>query len=159
MARDKLWSVYSSLPALRSTDTSDPPTSSSGKVAPPPPPPRRRDNASTALSYVGNKASSAWQHAPSVPYHSRPQITSAATSQPFSSSTRQGLNRSNTGSTLGANGAGEAGESKREVLWRQRWAKAEEIMRERGVVLRSWRVGRDVQGEAERIVREARKGR
>jgi phosphatidate phosphatase APP1 len=161
MAKDKLWSVYSSLPALRSQDGNETqaPTSEPGAVrkAPPPPPPRRRDNASGALSYVGNKASSAWQHAPSVPYHSRPQVTSTQTSQPFSSSSRQGLNRTSTGSTLGMNsGGGEYG-TKREVLWRQRWARAEEIMRERGVVLRSWRVGSDLMGESDKILREAKR--
>lgn len=161
MAREKLWSVYSSLPALRSTDGSEAPASdsSSARRAPPPPPPRRRDNASSAVSYVGNKASSAWQYAPSVPYHSRPQVASTQTSQPFSSSARQGINRTSTGSTMGAGGAGGAGGgeygTKREVLWRQRWQRAEEIMRERGVVLRTWRVGRDAMGEAERVIREA----
>jgi phosphatidate phosphatase APP1 len=153
MARNKLWSVYNSLPALRSTDGSEAPTSepASGRRAPPPPPPRRRDNASGALSYVGNKASSAWQHAPSVPYHSRPQVTSTQTSQPFSSSSRQGLNRTSTGSTLGGGDYG----TKREILWRQRWQRAEDVMRERGVVLRSWRVGTDAMKEAERILKDA----
>ncbi|KAF1916873.1 hypothetical protein BDU57DRAFT_497958 [Ampelomyces quisqualis] len=157
MARDKLWSVYSSLPALRSTDGYEAPTSSDpgGRKAPPPPPTRRRDGAAGAISYVGNKASSAWQHAPSVPHYSRPQGTSTQTSQQFSSSARQGLNRTNTGSTLGANGTGEAYANKREIMWRQRWAKAEDIMREKGVVLRSWRVGSDALGEAERVIRDA----
>jgi hypothetical protein len=58
---------------------------------------------------------------------------------------------------LGMNGGGGAGDgygNKREQMWRQRWARAEEIMRERGVVLRSWRVGTDAMGEAERIIRK-----
>ncbi|KAH7090435.1 hypothetical protein FB567DRAFT_568068 [Paraphoma chrysanthemicola] len=168
MARDKLWSVYNNLPALRSTDgseTQSSTTTDSGtrRNPPPPPPPRRRDGArdgaASAVSYVGNKASSAWQHAPSVPYHSRPQIPSAQTSQPYSTTAqRQGLNRSNTGSTLGMNGGAPDGEpygTKREQMWRQRWARAEEIMRQHGVRLISWRVGTDAVGEAERIIREA----
>ncbi|KAF2830134.1 hypothetical protein CC86DRAFT_345106 [Ophiobolus disseminans] len=165
MARDKLWSVYSSLPALRSQDGSEqaaPTNTDSGsgrRGPPPPPPPRRRDGAASAVSYVGNKASSAWQHAPNVPYHSRPQITSAQTSQPYStSSPRQGINRTNTGSTLGMNGGGDGQGpyvNKREQMWRQRWAKAEEIMNERGVLLRTWRVGTDAIAEAERIIKEA----
>lgn len=172
MARDKLWSAYNSLPALRSQDgassqrTSTSSDSSTEKRGPPPPvPPRRRDGAASAVSYVGNKASSAWQHAPGIPYHSRPQITSAqsATSHPYStSSPRQGINRTSTGSTLGMNGNGGADggqyPNKREQMWRQRWAKAEETMREHGVVLRSWRVGTDAMGEAERIIREHSKG-
>jgi phosphatidate phosphatase APP1 len=160
MARDKLWSVYGSLPALRSQDgpeagsASEP--GSGRRVPPPPPPPRRRDGAAGAISYVGNKAHSAWQYAPSVPYHSRPQINSAQTSQPYStSSPRQGLNRTSTGSTLDMNGGEGPQGNKREQLWRQRWAKAEEVMRERGVILRTWRVGTDAMGEAERVIKEA----
>ncbi|KAH9865063.1 hypothetical protein IAQ61_009009 [Plenodomus lingam] len=164
MAREKLWSVYNALPALRSTD--DAPQSSSstleadtGRKAPPPPPPRRgnRETASSAASYVGSKASAAWQHAPSLPYASRPQITSMQTSQPFSSAAPlQRLNRTNTGSTIGTVGGEQYG-TKREQLWRQRWARAEQVLGERGVLLRSWRVGTDLIGESERIIREAEK--
>ncbi|KAF1852116.1 uncharacterized protein K460DRAFT_373970 [Cucurbitaria berberidis CBS 394.84] len=167
MARDKLWSVYNNLPALRSEEQ---PTSSPSstleqtgnvKKAPPPPPPRRgnRDTASSAASYVGSKATAAWQHAPSIPYHSRPQLASAQTSQPFSTvAPRQALNRTSTGSTLG--GDGQPYGTKREQLWRQRWARAEQVLSERGVLLRSWRVGTDAMGEAERIIKDdERKGR
>jgi phosphatidate phosphatase APP1 len=163
MARDKLWSVYSNLPALRSTEEPGSNASSlevSGvRKGPPPPPPRRgnRDTAASAASYVGSKASSAWQHAPSIPYHSRPQFTSAQTSQPFSTAApRQGINRTSTGSTLGG-AAGEQYGTKKEQLWRQRWAHAEQVLREQGVILRGWRVGSDIMGEAERIVKDADK--
>jgi phosphatidate phosphatase APP1 len=163
MARDKLWSVYSNLPALRSTEEPGSNASSlevSGvRKGPPPPPPRRgnRDTAASAASYVGSKASSAWQHAPSIPYHSRPQVTSAQTSQPFSTAApRQGINRTSTGSTLGG-AAGEQYGTKKEQLWRQRWAHAEQVLREQGVILRGWRVGSDIMGEAERIVKDADK--
>ncbi|RMZ77495.1 hypothetical protein DV738_g4440, partial [Chaetothyriales sp. CBS 135597] len=37
--------------------------------------------------------------------------------------------------------------NKKEEIWRRRWARSEEIMRQKGVVLRSWRVGSDVMGE------------
>jgi hypothetical protein len=160
MARDKLWSVYSNLPALRSQEVPSSNTSTlevtGVKKAPPPPPPRRgnRDSASSAASYVGSKASAAWQNAPSIPYHSRPQITSAQTSQPYSTNApRQGLNRTSTGSTLG----GEQYGSKKEQLWRQRWANAEQTLGDHGVILRGWRVGEDLMGEAERIIKEADK--
>jgi phosphatidate phosphatase APP1 len=160
MARNKLWSVYNGLPALRSQEDSSSNAStlevSSVKKAPPPPPPRRgnRDTASSAASYVGAKASAAWQHAPSIPYHSRPQITSAQTSQPFSTDApRQRLNRTSTGSTLG----GEQYGTKKEQLWRQRWVTAEQRLGEHGVILRRWRVGSDIMGEAERIIKEAEK--
>jgi hypothetical protein len=52
---------------------------------------------------------------------------------------------------------GEPYGNKREQMWRQRWARAEEIMEERGVLLRSWRVGTDAIGDAERVIAEARR--
>ncbi|KAF9698170.1 hypothetical protein EKO04_003845 [Ascochyta lentis] len=166
MARDKLYSVYNNLPAWSAEDqlASDNASirsgsdSSSVRKAPPPPPPRR-NHAGAAASYVGGKASSAWQHAPSLPH--RPQITSTQTSAPFSTTTqREKLNRTSTGSTLGLNGAGQGQAAdgqypnKREQLWRQRWARAEQTLHENGVVLRSWRVGTDALAEAERIIQE-----
>jgi phosphatidate phosphatase APP1 len=167
MARDKLYSVYNNLPAWSSeaqasdnasirSGSSD--TSSVRKAAPPPPPPRRNP-AGAAASYVGGKASTAWQHAPALPH--RPQITSTQTSAPFSTTAqREKLNRTSTGSTLGLNGAGQGQTAdgqyinKREQLWRQRWARAEQILSEKGVVLRSWRVGTDAMAEAEKIIKE-----
>ncbi|KAF2629667.1 actin patch protein 1 [Macroventuria anomochaeta] len=171
MARDKLYSVYNNMPAWPSEDQHNSDTASirSGsdnsnirKAAPPPPPPPRRNPAGAAASYVGGKASSAWQHAPSLPH--RPQIMSAQTSAPFSTTAqREKLNRTSTGSTLGLNGAGQGQTAdgqyinKREQLWRQRWARAEQILSEKGVVLRSWRVGTDAMAEAERIIKENEK--
>ncbi|KAF1951097.1 hypothetical protein CC80DRAFT_519634 [Byssothecium circinans] len=175
MARDKLASVYNNLPSLASQpnetapSSTDPGDNSSGtKKTPPPPPPPRRGIASypaQAASYVGTKASSAWQHAPPIPHPStRPNQL-----QPYSTtSAPQGPQRTNTSSTLGSNGGaggynggGGGGYdsngqvvNKREVLWRQRWARAEQVLGEKGVVLRSWRVGSDVVGEAERIIKE-----
>ena len=164
MAREKLYSVYNNLPVWSSEDQPLPDSASirsdnsSIRKAPPPPPPRRNP-AGAAASYVGGKASSAWQHAPSLPH--RPQITSAQTSAPFSTTAqREKLNRVSTGSTLGLNGAGQGQTAdgqyinKREQLWRQRWANAEQVLSERGVVLRSWRVGTDATAEAERIIKE-----
>ncbi|KAJ8116055.1 hypothetical protein OPT61_g2435 [Boeremia exigua] len=170
MARDKLYSVYNSLPAWSPEDQNSPDdasirsgadSSSTRRTAPPPPPPRRNP-AGAAASFVGNKASSAWQHAPALPH--RPQITSAQTAAPFSTTAqRERLNRTGTGSTLGLNGAGQGQTAdgqyinKREQLWRQRWARAEQILGEQGVMLRSWRVGTDAMADAERIIKDAAK--
>ncbi|KAF2131006.1 hypothetical protein P153DRAFT_355796 [Dothidotthia symphoricarpi CBS 119687] len=152
MARDKLWSVYSNLPSLSSQEqaTNAPPAANTGmsKKAPPPPPPRRG-----VVAAVGNKASSAWQYAPS-----RPHLTSSQTQQPFStSSAQQKLNRTSTSTTLGLNGTEGQYVNKRELMWRQRWARAEEIMADRGVVLRTWRVGSDAVAETEQIIRRYEK--
>lgn len=192
MARDKLTSVYNNLPALRSTnvpnDASQPTdTATEGgtglKKAPPPPPPPRRGITTypaAAASYVGTKATAAWQHAPALPHPStRPNYqgpsTSTQPSNAFSTTTASlQPTRTNTSSTLGVNGNanngyGNAygngygngngeyppGMNKREVLWRQRWARAEHVLGEKGVVLKSWRVGSDVIDTAEKLVREA----
>ncbi|KAF2689203.1 hypothetical protein K458DRAFT_329424 [Lentithecium fluviatile CBS 122367] len=177
MARDKLSLVYNSLPSateyLSSRSQQDTPSNTepsenalSMRRAPPPPPPPRRSMVAypvAAASYVGTKANSAWQHAPPIPHRS----TRPNQSQPYTtSSPREGLNRTNTsstvGSTLGMNGGnGDGGGvyNKREMLWRQRWARAEQILAEKGVVLKSWRVGTDIVGEAERLIQRAEKER
>lgn len=45
--------------------------------------------------------------------------------------------------------------SKKEEMWKRRWARAMGIMEERGVVLRTWRVGADVSAESLRLVEAA----
>lgn len=162
MARDKLYSVYNNLPAapssLKSSPADNEDTAGTKKAPPPPPPPRRGLTAypAAAAGYVGTKAHAAWQHAPPIPHPStRPNASNA---HPFSTTaTGQLPHRTNTGSTLGANGYGEAGRvvDKREMLWRQRWARAEQVLGEQGVVLRSWRVGTDVEEVAEKVIKEA----
>lgn len=53
--------------------------------------------------------------------------------------------------------------NKREEMWKRRWARAKVVLDEKGVMLRSWRVGgdvaRDVEGLVERAIREEEKGR
>lgn len=173
MARDKLYSAYNNLPSasayLHSSNADTNTTSNTGdaanvkKTPPPPPPPRRGITAypAAAAGYVSTKASAAWQHAPPIPHPStRPN---ASVTQPFSTSAaQQSPRRTNTGSTLGTNGYGEAGRvvDKREQLWRQRWARAEQVLKEQGIVLRSWRVGEDAVEAAEKLIKEqAERGR
>ena len=45
--------------------------------------------------------------------------------------------------------------SKKEELWKRRWARAKAILDEKGVVLRSWRVGSDVMRDAVELVEDA----
>ncbi|KAL4811943.1 hypothetical protein BDW67DRAFT_170983 [Aspergillus spinulosporus] len=47
--------------------------------------------------------------------------------------------------------------NKREELWRRRWERASEILADKGVVLGSWRVGKDVQDVCLWLVKEALK--
>ncbi len=57
------------------------------------------------------------------------------------------------GLPLSLPGAGTATYDKKLELWKRRWARAEELMNQRGVVLRSWRVGGDVMDECVQLVR------
>lgn len=177
MARDKLYAVYNNLPSASSylhsndstssnlsstSDQNDAHDSSKSKKSPPPPPPPRRGVGAypaAAAGYVSTKANAAWQHVPPVPHPStRPN---ASTSQSFSTSAASlAPARTNTGSTLGANyGAEGPVINKREQLWRQRWARAEQVLGEQGVVLRTWRVGEDAMEETKRLVEKDRKER
>ncbi|KAF2740936.1 hypothetical protein EJ04DRAFT_518143 [Polyplosphaeria fusca] len=179
MARDKLSSVYNNLPTMHAQPGPDAHTSQTvsttnsaeagqKKTAPPPPPPRRGITAYpvAAASYVGTKAASAWQNAPALPHPSTRPNLQAANANSFSTSSSQPYpQRTNTGSTFGANGNGngvnqngygeQAGLDKRVVLWMQRWQRAEHVLKQHRVVLRSWRVGTDVVKEAEKLVKEA----
>ncbi|MCJ1473258.1 hypothetical protein MMC13_001909 [Lambiella insularis] len=46
---------------------------------------------------------------------------------------------------------------KKEELWKRRWARAKEILDDKGVMLRAWRVGQDVIDDATRLVERAQK--
>lgn len=69
-----------------------------------------------------------------------------------------------TGATGGDPAAGGDGGlpggsyDKKLELWRRRWARSEEIMQQRGVVLRSWRVGSDVMDECVKLVQKELSG-
>ncbi|KAL9109179.1 MAG: hypothetical protein Q9227_006104 [Pyrenula ochraceoflavens] len=45
--------------------------------------------------------------------------------------------------------------NKKEEMWRRRWARAEDELRNKGVLLRSWRVGTDVMNETVKTVEKA----
>jgi hypothetical protein len=47
--------------------------------------------------------------------------------------------------------------NKKVDLWNQRWARAEQVLKEKGVVLRTWRVGNDVLEESVKLVEKAEK--
>lgn len=47
--------------------------------------------------------------------------------------------------------------SKKEEMWKRRWAKAKEVLDEKGVMLRSWRKGNDVMDEAIKLIERTRR--
>jgi len=57
----------------------------------------------------------------------------------------------------GDDGAPGAPYNKKEEIWKRRWARAEDIMKRRGVMLKSWRVGSDVMDDCVRLVERASK--
>lgn len=65
-----------------------------------------------------------------------------------------------TGATGGDPAAGGDGGmvggtyDKKLEIWKRRWARAEEIMHQRGVLLRTWRVGSDVMDDCVRLVKK-----
>ncbi|KAK3056583.1 hypothetical protein LTR09_002376 [Extremus antarcticus] len=64
-----------------------------------------------------------------------------------------GWDDANAGSLPGS--PGEAGMSKKEFLWNQRWARAKAMLERQNVTLRSWRVGSDVADVCVRLAEQA----
>ena len=61
---------------------------------------------------------------------------------------------------LGLSGGEESPASplnKKEELWKRRWARAKEVLDEKGVILRAWRKGDDVMETAVKLVEQAQK--
>lgn len=117
---------------------------------PPPPIPPRRTNtssqSSTRPSYSTTSNGTATNN-PSLPPSSNPPRPSPPTSNPNydpDSSLAYG-NDDTTDPII----------SKKEELWLRRWDRAKEIFKEQGVMLRSWRVGADVEKDALRLVERA----
>ncbi|KAI4161974.1 MAG: hypothetical protein LQ342_004422 [Letrouitia transgressa] len=143
--RDKVSSVYNSLPSLYSTNAASQPTAASSRQSsvesferastvpsalsskrPPPIPPRRNITSypAAAAHYATNRFSGGWS----------------------------GYNID--GSLVDPEGNPM---NKKEEMWLQRWARAKAILSKKGVVLRSWRVGTDVLDEAVKLVEKAQK--
>ncbi|RAL17007.1 phosphatidate phosphatase App1 family protein [Aspergillus homomorphus CBS 101889] len=153
--------------------------STRSKQAPPPPPPRRANTAASVASsgssqpptnrstpqrqpqqqqsYPAAAASAALQYASERLNWSASPSTILRSTQSSSS-----LNRTNTGNDLDRNGGADNPPppaaplpNKREEMWRRRWERAQELLEQRGVVLGSWRVGRDAQEVSVWLVEEA----
>lgn len=140
--RNRVASAYNALPSLypSSSPTSQPqqqpPTSDPSKPTttrqPPPIPPRRNISSypAAAAQYASNRLSNGWSG---------------------------GYNNNDGNSSSDDANGGDTILSKKEEMWLRRWQKAKEIFEEKGVVLRSWRIGEDVADEAVRLVERAKK--
>ena len=62
---------------------------------------------------------------------------------------------------FGVNGVDESSPlsplNKKEELWKRRWARAKDILDDKGVMLRAWRIGQDVVDEAVKLVEKAQR--
>ncbi|KAK0653212.1 Phosphatidate phosphatase APP1 [Lasiodiplodia hormozganensis] len=170
-ARNKLAQAYNSLPAASTlwNGTSAPSEPSAGgtssaaaesKKIPPPPPPRR-----TGTSLTDGARDSPTSRTPTLSANSpsigngdfenrRPYTANAASGSSTSLNTKPSFasNASGATPTSAPNGGAASTGNKREDLWRKRLARAEQTLGERGVVLRTWRVGEDVMDEALKLV-------
>ncbi|KAF2839725.1 actin patch protein 1, partial [Patellaria atrata CBS 101060] len=125
-ARQKLASAYNNLPSASSYWSGKEGTQSSGQS---------RSMATTSIQQGSQNQA---KIIPPPPPRQR-NLTSypAAAAQYAYSTVRPG------GNNLTNNGDNSQFPNKREDMWRRRWARAEQILKERGVELYTWRVGSD----------------
>ena len=155
--RNKVASAYNALPSWYASQPqlSDPPASqphpretlpgpkqslspspstansSSNQSLPPPVPPRRNLSSypAAAAHYATNRLSGGWSG------NSNPEATA------------EDVNGNPANAVV----------NKKEDLWNRRWARAQEIFEEKGVLLRSWRSGGDVIRDAVRLMENAQR--
>ncbi|PYH49491.1 phosphatidate phosphatase App1 family protein [Aspergillus saccharolyticus JOP 1030-1] len=161
-------------------DPDDARSARSRQPAPPPPPPRRANTAasvaSSASSQQPSRPTSQEQQQQSYPaaaasaalqYASERLNWSASPSSILrTTQSNSSLSRTNTGALDRSGGGSENAyppppaaplPNKREEMWRRRWERAQELLEPQGVVLGSWRVGRDAQDVSVWLVQEAMK--
>ncbi|THC99571.1 hypothetical protein EYZ11_000940 [Aspergillus tanneri] len=151
------------------------------KQPPPPPPPPRRSNTSTSISTASlNPTNTSVSHPSSQKQQSYPATaaTAATTALQYASgrlswapSPSNILRSTASNTTLGGNSSDSDSQSglaypnssagplpnKREEIWRRRWERAHDILSDQGVVLGSWRDGRDAQDVSVWLVEQALK--
>ncbi|PTU23177.1 hypothetical protein P175DRAFT_0522232 [Aspergillus ochraceoroseus IBT 24754] len=141
------------------------------KQPPPPPPPRRSNTGSLVMS----SNSSGSNIRPLTPQRQQSLSFEPTTTSPSSLSTRQDwpppprsalrstasnpdvYSPSRRGSMNSSANPPAPLPNKREELWRRRWERATAILGDRGVVLSSWRVGKDAQDVSLWLVKDALK--
>lgn len=104
-----------------------------GKAQPPPPPPPRKP--------LGNLP----DRSMSVPAETAMPSTQARTDSERNST-------SSSYSSYWGSGSAETQVSRKEEAWARRWTRARQILDRHGVMLRSWRVGEDIEHDATELV-------
>ncbi|CEL05645.1 hypothetical protein ASPCAL06762 [Aspergillus calidoustus] len=149
------------------------------KQPPAPPPPRRSNTGASTISSSSSRSDlnsrRTPEQQPTFPTSTPSSRASSPSRRPVppnilrSPASNPSLNRTNTNnldvyppsraSSVNSSAPPQAPlPNKREELWRRRWERASEILADRGVVLGSWRKGRDVQDVSLWLVKEALKG-
>ncbi|KAL2823001.1 hypothetical protein BJX63DRAFT_376048 [Aspergillus granulosus] len=151
------------------------------KQPPAPPPPRRSNTGASAMSASSSRSDLTPSHRtperqPTYPTSSTPSSRSSSPPRrPVpptilrSPASNPSLNRisTNNSDNYPPSRASSVNYSvppqaplpnKREELWRRRWERASEILSDRGVVLASWRKGKDVQDVSLWLVKESLEG-
>ncbi|KAH1550837.1 hypothetical protein KXX57_009157 [Aspergillus fumigatus] len=148
---------------------SDATRSARPKQAPPPPPPRRtitgistatsdspvdRPASQKIVSYPASAAAAAYQFA-----SERLNMSASPATSLRSRASTPSLSRSSTNSVNNQPDSSSVPPpplpNKREELWRRRWERANELLAEQGVVLGSWRVGKDMKDVSVFLVQQA----
>jgi len=145
-ARRQLVSAYSTLPSPHTLWSGSPHATNSNSNSP----------STTPTQEKPNPISSPSSLAPPPRPGTRRQISSAAHS--FASNRLSWGTGASSGDPAAGGGGGAAPGtpySKKEEVWRRRWARAEELMRREEVILRTWRVGGDVMEECVEICERA----
>ncbi|KAL4872848.1 UV-endonuclease UvdE-domain-containing protein [Aspergillus spectabilis] len=167
-------------PSVRRPVGSREPSDETSKISkqPPPPPPPRRSNTGASVMSSNSQLTSNIRLAEQPSFHTpttsgsstperlnRPPATPSILRSPASnpSLSRTGTSASDTYPPSRAPSVNSTAPprqplpNKREELWRRRWERASDILADRGVVLGSWRVGKDVQEVSMWLVKEALK--
>ncbi|KAI9795412.1 MAG: hypothetical protein M1833_007200 [Piccolia ochrophora] len=93
---------------------------------------------------------------PPPPAQPRRNLTSYPAAAAQYASSRLGTNWSSSGANNSADPNTQVG-NKKEELWKRRWARAKQILEDKGVVLKSWRVGDDAMKDAVKLVEKTLK--
>ncbi|KAL3475507.1 hypothetical protein BJX99DRAFT_259278 [Aspergillus californicus] len=157
-------------------------TSRASKKPPAPPPPRRSNTGASTHSMQPDTSNATLNRlSPErkpIPPNSSNNTSRSSSPSPYprppvspnilrSPASNPSLNRTNTNnsdnyspsraSSINSPAPPPPLPNKREELWRRRWERASDILGDRGVVLGSWRVGKDVQDVSLWLVKEALK--
>lgn len=147
LAKEKLASAYNALPSSGGHRN---PEAAVNQVRPLTASSRNAADTPRALSTVSTKSMDDLRSGAPTPKAAPPVPPPRRnlSSYPFPA-TRKTTNRLSSGFESSDGGSlpgspGEAGMSKKEYLWKQRWVRAQSLLETRGVTLRSWRTGSDV---------------